>query len=620
MDQKNKQVIQEQPTVDATSRIGYQAAVGAALVAGAFSLVVMAVMLANHFSKQSINLGVAVEKPGPLDSAELIEFKKQLLDTPEDEDLKQQAQRLDQQIRSDYFWRVHIANRGRYLLFVGMVVFLIGLKSAIHLRATPSLPPGTPKTQDSETKYMRMARGSVGVVGLSLVGAIIALASLGGDTLLQTGKSTGSEKIIKQSEEPVTAPPSGGLLSQYIVEGGYPSPEEIQKNWPRFRGPGGLGISAFTNIPTQWDGPTGKGILWKAKEDLKPGHNSPIVWEDRIFLSGADICEDPNLVIYSFNANSGELLWKQTYKHAYKADEELELYEDTGFAAPTMATDGKRIYTIFATGDLYTLDFAGNKIWEKNFGVPDSMYGYGTSLAMYKNLLLIQYDQGEDDDEKSVLYVLEGKTGKIILQEIRPVAAAWTSPIVIQTDKNDQIITCSDPMVISYDAATGKELWRADIMGSDVAPSPVYVNGLVFVVQPYDSLFAIRPDGKGDISKTHIAWYAEDGIPDIASPVTNGELIFLLDTGGYITCYETKTGKMIWEDDLGEEFQSSPSVVGENLYLLSRKGVMHIIKAGREFVKVGQSVLGEPSTCSPAFGDGRMYIRGEKHLYCIGNK
>ena len=126
--------------------------------------------------------------------------------------------------------------------------------------------------------------------------------------------------------------------------------------------------------------------------------------------------------------------------------------------------------------------------------------------------------------------------------------------------------------------------------------------------------------GRGDVSKTHVAWYAEDGIPDIASPVSNGELIFLLDTGGYITCYETKTGEKVWEDDLGETFQSSPSVVGDYIYLLSLKGVMHIIKAGREFVKVGKSALGESSTCSPAFGDGRIYIRGETHLYCIGKE
>jgi len=610
MDQNNKQFSQPRSTTKTLDRVWYQAAVGAAIVAGAFSLVVSVVMLVNHSSKQAMNLGVLKDKPGPLDSTELIALKKQLLVTPQDENLKQKAQSLDLQLREQYFRRLNIAHRGRYLLLVGIVVFLIGLKSAISLQASRPLPPSQAAASDTEVKYMQIARRATGILGLFIVGSTLALFALRGESILPS-----VEPVSQPSQSDQKIPGSTDVTADY-----FPTPQEIQKNWPRFRGPGGLGISAYTNIPTQWDGPSGKGILWKTKEDLKPGHNSPIVWENWVFLSAADICEDPNLVIYSFNADSGDLLWNKTYKHPRKEGEEIEIYEDTGCAASTMVTDGKRVYAIFATGDVYALDFEGNKVWEKHFGIPDSAYGYATSLAMYRNLLLIQLDQGEDDDDKSVLYALNGKSGQVVWQKKRPVAGSWTSPIVIQTDKNEQIITCSDPLVISYDAATGKELWRADIMGSDVAPSQVYANGLVFVVQPYDSLFAIRPDGRGDITETHIAWTAEDGIPDIASPVSNGELIFLLDTGGYITCYETRTGKKVWEDDLGEEFQSSPSVVGEHLYLLSLKGVMHISKAGREFVKIFQSPLGEPSTCSPAFGDGRIYIRGEKHLFCIGKE
>ena len=610
MDQNNKQSSQPSSNTKTLGRVWYQAAVGAAIVAGAFSLVVSVVMLVNHSAIESMNRGVLKDKPGPLDSTELITLKKQLLETPQDEVLKQKVQVLDLQLREQYFRRSSIAHRGRYLLLVGWVVFLIGLKSAIGLQATRPLPPPQAIASDSEVKTMQIARRATGILGLFIVGSALALFALQGESILQS-----VESVTQPSQSDQKTPGSTDVAADY-----FPTLQEIQKNWPRFRGPGGLGISAYTNIPTQWDGPSGKGILWKTKEDLKPGHNSPVVWEERVFLTGADICEDPNLVIYSFNADSGELLWKQTYKHPLQEGEELELYEDTGFAASTMVSDGKRVYAIFATGDLYALDFAGNQIWEKHFGIPDSAYGYATSLAMYRNLLLIQFDQGEEDDDKSILYALDGKSGQVAWQKKRPVAGSWASPIVIQTEKNEQIITCSDPLVISYEAASGKELWRADIMGSDVAPSPIYANGFVFVVQPYDNLFAIRPDGRGDITKTHIAWDAEDGIPDICSPVSNGKLIFLLDTGGYITCYGIRTGEKVWEDDLGEEFQSSPSVVGDHLYLLSLKGVMHIIKAGREFIRVGKSALGELSTCSPAFGDGRIYIRGEHHLYCIGGK
>ncbi len=610
MEQGNKQFLQERSTVNTHIRLWYQAAVAAAIVAGAFSLVVSVVMVVNHASKGAMNLGVLKEKPGPLDSTEIITLKKQLLDTPQDEDLKQKVQRLDQQLREEYFRRSSIAYRGRYLLLAGLVVFLIGLKSVVSLQVTRPLPASQTVASDSEVKFMRIARRATGILGLCIVGSALALFAMRGESILQS-----VESVSTPSQTGQRIPGSADVTADY-----FPTPQEIQKNWPRFRGPGGLGISAYTNIPTAWDGPSGKGILWKANEDLKPGHNSPIVWDDRVFLTGADICEDPNLVIYCVSADSGNLLWKQSYKHPPAEGEELDIYEDTGCAASTMATDGKRVFAIFATGDLYALDFAGNQIWEKHFGIPDSAYGYSTSLAMYRNLLLIQFDQGDEDDDKSVLYALDSKSGRIVWQKKRPVAGSWASPIVIQTVTNEQIITCSDPLVISYDAASGNELWRADIMGADVAPSPIYANGLVFVLQPYDSLFAIRPDGKGDISQTHIVWFGEDGIPDIASPVSNGELIFLLDTGGYVTCYDAQTGKMIWEGDLGEGFQSSPSVVGDYIYMLSLEGVMHIIKADREFVKVGQSALGESSSCSPAFMDGRIYIRGEKHLYCISKE
>ncbi len=614
MVQDNKQSSQKHSNIMIFNRLWYQAAVGTAIVAGAFVLVVSVVMVVNHSSQGSMNLGVLKEKPGPLDSTELMALKKQLLNTPQDENLKQKVQVLDQQLREEYFRRSSIAYRGRYLLLVGLIVFLIGLKSAISLHVSRPQPPPHAAASDSEVKSMRITRCSIGILGLCIVGSALALFAMQGESNLQHVKPVSP---LIQSEQKIVVAPD---VTPDVATDDYPTLEEIQKNWPRFRGPGGLGISAYTNIPTEWDGPSGKGILWKAKEELKRGHNSPIVWEDRVFLTGADICEDPNLVIYCFNADSGNLLWKQTYKHPPKEGEELDIYEDTGCAASTMVTDGRRAYAIFATGDVYALDFEGNQIWEKHFGVPDSAYGYATSLDMYRNLLLIQLDQGEDDDDKSVLYALEGKSGQVAWQQKRPVAGSWTSPIVIHTEKNVQIITCSDPLVISYHAATGNELWRADIMGSDVAPSPIYANGLVFVVQPYDNLFAIRPDGKGDISKTHIAWTAEDGIPDICSPVSNGELIFLLDTGGLMTCYETKTGKNVWEGDLEEVFQSSPSVVGDQLYLLSLNGVMHIIKADRKFVRVGKSALGESSTCSPAFMNGRIYIRGEKHLYCIGKE
>ena len=394
--------------------------------------------------------------------------------------------------------------------------------------------------------------------------------------------------------------------------------EQISENWPGFRGPGGLGISAYTNVPADWNGKTGDGILWKTRVPL-PGNSSPVIWGDRIFLSGGD----PNeLQVFCFDAVSGRLLWTGDVKRApLKSDEEpFEVMEDTGFAAPTVVTDGRRVYAIFATGDIGCFDFDGKRIWTRSLGIPDSSYGYASSLAMYRNLVLIQFDQGGPDDGISRLIALDGVTGQTVWETKRPVPNSWSSPIVTKVGNQFQLITCGDPWVIAYDPAKGTELWRAKCLYGDIAPSPVYANGLVFAIEPYSKLVAVRPDGRGDVTETHIAWSLDEGAPDICSPVSNGELIFLLATEGLLSCYKVEDGTKLWEQDLRENFLASPSLVGDKLYLLAEEGVMFIVQAGAEYKELTRCELGEDCHASPAFADGRIYIRGLENLYCIGKK
>jgi outer membrane protein assembly factor BamB len=392
--------------------------------------------------------------------------------------------------------------------------------------------------------------------------------------------------------------------------------EDVAKNWASFRGPNGAGISTHANVPSHWDGKTGEGILWKTKIPL-PGNNSPVVWGNRIFLSGAD----PNSrQVYCFDTSTGGLLWKGDVLGMTKSDEEpLEMMEETGYAAPTVATDGRHVCAIFPTGDIGCFDFKGKKVWEKNLGRPDSSYGYAASLAVYQNLFLIQYDQGGVEDAKSELIALDGFSGRVVWQTKRPVGNSWSSPIVANTGEQFQLITCADPWVIAYNPSDGKEIWRANCLSGDIASSPIYANGLVFVIEPYSKLVAIKADGKGDVTKTHIAWISEEGGPDICSPVSDGKSVFLLATEGLLESYNVSDGKKLWEKDLKEYFLASPSLVGNNLYLLSEKGVMYIAEAGSEYKQLAKCELGEKCHASPVFADGRIYIRGVENLYCIGS-
>ncbi|KKL08170.1 hypothetical protein LCGC14_2578550, partial [marine sediment metagenome] len=193
-------------------------------------------------------------------------------------------------------------------------------------------------------------------------------------------------------------------------------------------------------------------------------------------------------------------------------------------------------------------------------------------------------------------------------------------PIVAQTPQGPQLITCAEPLVIAYDPQSGRELWRASCLGADVAPSPIFAGGLVFAVNSNIELVAIKVDGSGDVSKTHIAWRAEDGIPDICSPVSDGELVFLL-TSDYakLTCYRLSDGTRLWQQDFEESFNASPSLVGGLLYLLTTDGTMIVAQAGLEYREVARFELTDTCRASPAFTDGRIFIRGDQNLYCIGN-
>jgi outer membrane protein assembly factor BamB len=585
-----------------------------AVVAVSFSLLVAISLIVCHVSQQAYRGDRDLDQD-PIHVQQLIDLKARLADNPGDEALKKELRRLDLETRQDYFAAQDFIRRGAYLLLVGMVIFVLALKRAVVIRKLPPLPLAEEGSADRDAASRAVGRRAVTVTGLAILGGALALATMESVELAVPDESRLTVAGIGSGQPGSTVETPG---TTETAAQSPPSKEEIVRNWPRFRGPGGLGISHYTNIPEKWDGKSGEGILWKTRIPL-PGHNSPVVWGRKIFLSGAD---KKKKEVYCFDSETGKILWRQPVEDIPGAPgDDIEVMADTGYAASTMACDGARACAIFVDGDTVCFDLDGNRLWARNMGPPNNTYGYASSLAVHNGLFLIQYDQGEHDDDQAVLYALDARTGKTVWKHVRPVAGSWTSPIVIDTGTGEQLITCSDPLVFAYEPATGKVLWQAELMSTDVAPSPIYANGLVFVTQPYTALYALRTDGRGDVTKTHLAWTAECGAPDICSPVSNGELIFLLTSPGDLSCFETKTGKPVWEESLGMEFQASPSLAGEWILLLSQDGEMFRVKAARKFERSDTvSKLGEMTLASPAFADGRIYIRGKNHLFGIGKE
>ena len=545
----------------------YKIAKRTAIIAAAFAAIISILLIANYLQTKSLD---------PLHSAALQQLMSQLQQNPNDAALKEQIRALDLLARKAYFTTQWQLRSGGFLLFASVLVILISLKfiSSLH----PQLPDfSRDKARDSWEQKL-LARRMIIYSGLGIV--VIAFV-LG---------------LSAQNQ-----------LKDHVVKASFPSMNELHKQWPTFRGPGGLGIADAKQAPTSWNGKTGESIKWKAAT-LLPGRNSPIIWDKKIFLSGAD---EKSQAVYCYDADSGDMLWNTELNdipgHPAEAP---DVTRETGFAAPTMAADGERLFVIFATGDLACLDFDGKRLWAKNIGVPDNHYGHSSSLVTYKDVLLVQYDTNEGRH----LFGFRSTTGEQVYATPRDdVEISWASPILVNTGPRMETILNSNPFVISYDPASGQELWRLNCMDGEVGPSLAYADGFVYAVNEYARLAAIKLQGT-----PHIAWEYEDDLAEASSPTVFNGLLFMASSYGMLTCFDATSGEVQWSHEFSKGFYSSPIAAAGNVYLIDHGGMTHVFKADSQFTAIADNPLGEKSDAIPAFMHGRIYIRGEKNLYCIG--
>jgi outer membrane protein assembly factor BamB len=557
-------------------------------VAGWFCVVVALAMLVSHFR---------VAPHDPLSSPALEQKKEQLAREPANETLKEEIRQLDLAIRQRYFRHVAFVQTGGWLLAGGLIVFLLAARHLAVRRRQVHLPQPRPIASGTG-KQVGPGRWSVAGVG-----ALTALVMLGVAGTVRTWVPATPDELAR-----FLAGDKGDTDTVAALE-------EWLNQWPRFRGPRGDGVAFNTALPTGWDGTTGDGILWKS-EILLPGYNSPIVWRDRVFLAGGTESER---AVWCHDTRDGRLLWRTAVPPmTAPPGGRLDVLDYTGYAASTMATDGRRVFAIFATGELVAFDFDGRVLWSRHLGVPDNMYGYASSLHAEPGWLIVQYDQGSPDDGKSRLYALEPATGTVRWEQRRAVPDSWSSPVVLDIAGRRQVVVQGEPWVMGYDLASGHELWRVDCLGADVAPSPVYTGGLLFVVDPHRSILAIRPDGEGDITESHLVWREDEGAPDITSPVSDGSLLFNVSTFGTLTCHDTRTGEALAERQLDLEFNASPILVGDRLLYVAVSGTALILAANPTLEELARMELGEKVHATPALLANRLYIRGDEHLFAIG--
>jgi outer membrane protein assembly factor BamB len=549
----------------------YTLAKNIAIIAAIFAIIISILLIVNYIQTKSIE---------PLNSKALNQLMLRLQQDPDNTALKEQIRALDLLARRAYFTNQWQIRTGGLLLFTFVLLLLISLKYINSLKSNvPDLEETSSPTESWQLRVL--SRRSIVYSGLSIFVLAFILGVI-------------SEREIADMD--ATADTTSPAL------------DALRKNWPAFRGPEGNGIAYQSGYPIEWGGSSGKNIIWKSPVP-KDGFNSPIIWDNLLFIAGAD---DTSRFVYAISTASGTIVWQTGIKNIPGSPEKPpRVSGDTGYAAPTMATDGTYVCAIFANGDIACLDFNGAVIWAKNLGEPDNHYGHSSSLMTWQNLVLVQYDHNVSRE----LIALDMQSGEFVYRIPRDVQISWASPIIIHNGAQAEIVLNSNPFVISYDPGNGKELWRVECMDGEVAPSPAYSDQMVFVVNEYALLAGISV---GEEAK--LTWEYEDDLSEVASPVAADGLLIMPTSYGIVSCFDTKSGEKYWTQEFDDGFYSSPIIAGDLVYLMDINGVMQIFKAANVFEQISQSPLGESAMTIPAFVNQRIYIRGVDNLFCIGNK
>ncbi len=557
-----------------------RAARSVAVVACVFCLLVCALIIINHMRMKAAD---------PLNSVALARLLEQLDDKPGDATLIENVRSLDLLARKAYFTSQRFAVTGAYLLVAGIAVMLAALAVERLLeRRVPDVTLLEP-AEDLE-KWRSPARWLVATVGLAVAATAVVLYFTGG----MPGYPHGAD-LVRPRADAAPEPPAYE----------HPTAEEIAANWPSFRGPFGRGSAGVETAPTDWDGPTGRNILWKTPVP-QPGFNSPVVWGKRVFLTGADADARE---VYCFDAETGALLWTHKVTGIPGSPPEApDVTEETGYAAPTAATDGRRVFAMFANGDLVALDFDGARRLAVNLGIPGNPYGHASSLITADGMLFVPFDH----DAGGYLHVFDCETGLPVRTITRNVETSWASPVIAPIAGKDCIILAASPFVEAYEVMTGQLSLRIDCLSGEIGSSPAFGGGLVFAGNQFAILSAIDPVSE------EILWQTYEDLPDASSPLAKDGLLYVATSEGVITCYEGATGKVQWKQEFDEGFYASPVFAAGNVYVIDMSGVARIFKAAAEWQPVGAPALGEESVAVPAFAEGRIYIRGFENLYCIG--
>ncbi|MDP7178145.1 MAG: PQQ-like beta-propeller repeat protein [Verrucomicrobiota bacterium] len=406
----------------------------------------------------------------------------------------------------------------------------------------------------------------------------------------------------------------------------------LSENWPNWRGPSGDGISLEKGIPVKWS-PT-ENIAWRVAIPGK-GHSSPVVWGNKVFLTTC-LPEKEQRLLLCLDQRTGKKLWQKVVLNS-----PLEtIHPLNSRASGTPATDGQHVFVTFMKADdrkipapnvgtqrlitpgkiiVAAYDLDGEQKWKINVGDFISAHGFNTCPVLFEDLVIINGDHDGD----AYLVALERKTGRERWRiERENKTRSYATPIIREIGGRTQMILSGSLCVASYDPHNGKRHWIVDGPTEQFVASMVYNGEYVFVTAGYPErhILAIRPDGSGNVTGTHVAWRTNRGAAYVPSPIFAGPYLLVVADSGIASCFNAKTGKRHWMERLPGGH--SPSTVSADglVYFTSDRGVTTIVRPGKMFNVIARNELGEQISASPAISQGQIFLRTHQHLYCIGSK
>jgi outer membrane protein assembly factor BamB len=394
------------------------------------------------------------------------------------------------------------------------------------------------------------------------------------------------------------------------------------EDWPQFRGPTGQGHSTERGLPLDWS--ESKNVIWKTPVPGS-GWSSPVVGGGQIWLTSMTAPADPrrgrgalSLRTLAFDVATG----RETLNiEVFRVDSPEPMHQKNSRASPTPILAGDRVYVHFGAEGTAALTTKGEIVWKIRLPY-ESQHGNGGSPILYRDLLIVNCDGNGGD---AYVAAIDTATGKIRWRtdRRRPADQAYSTPLIIRVGDRDQLVSPGAYRAAAYDPLTGKEIWRVRYDdGFSNVPRPVFGQGLVYIATGFNTptLMAVRPDGTGDVTRTHVAWTTSRGAPYTPSPVVVGDEFYYISDTGILTCVNAQTGAMLWQQRLGGNYSASPVFADGRLYFVSEEGVTTVVAPGKTFQKLASSRLDGATLASMAISNGSIFMRTESHLYRIAER